>query len=80
MSGKTAAPPTVVGLSWAELNSALLRCDDLATLQRWFKDVVVKTGSLTRALRVYSRMSVVRREAELTALKAAVAAKNKEAA
>lgn len=63
----------VTQLSWSELNTALQDCGEMAVLQEWLTEMM-RTGRLTRALRVYGRMSVVRREIEIAAIKSTVAA------
>jgi hypothetical protein len=53
----------------------LLECDDVPTLQRWLDEIVDETGSLMRALRVHSRMNVVRRAKEVREIKRSVGKK-----
>ena len=55
-------------LSWSNLCSQLLLCNDVATLQRWLA-VTVTGGVLYRALRVHGRMNAVRRAQELAEIK-----------
>jgi len=66
--GVLPAVPTVTQLSWSQLNYVLLDCDDVKTLQDWL-DVTVATGLLTRSVRIYGRLSTVRRAGELKDLK-----------
>ena len=70
-------PTTVIGLSWSQLNEALLECDDVATLQRWLAEVTAKTKSVHRALRVHSRMNTVRRAKEVAETRRLVHANGK---
>lgn len=71
MGGKFNPAASVLGLSWSQLNSTLLDCKELSTLERWLAEEE-RSGSLIRALRVYGRLSVVRREQELKALRHSV--------
>ena len=59
---------SVAGLSWSQLNSTLLDCKDLPTLEHWLEEES-SSGNLVRTLRVYGRLSVVRRAEELAALR-----------
>jgi hypothetical protein len=68
-----AAAPAVTQLSWSQLNYVLLDCDDVKTLQDWL-DVTVATGLVTRSVRIYGRLSAVRRAGELKALRQQVVA------
>jgi len=61
----------VTALSWSGLNCALQGCKDIATLQAWLTEMM-RTGRMTRALRVYGRLSAVRRAEELAAIKITV--------
>ena len=65
--------PDVTQLSWSQLNYTLLECDDVKTLQAWL-DATVATGLVTRSVRVYGRLSAVRRAVELKDLKRRVMA------
>lgn len=56
-------------MTWAELNRQLLGCDDLAALQRMLRKAL-EAGHRGRALRVYGRMSAVRRAREMAELEA----------
>ncbi len=53
--------------SWARLNAALLECEDERMLRNWL-EAQISAGRRTRALRVYGRLSAVRRARELTEL------------
>lgn len=70
--------PDVTQLSWAELNESLLKCDDAVILRHWL-DAILLTGSVTRAMRVYGRMSTVRRASELRELRAQLKLRQKAA-
>ena len=69
----------VTQLSWSQLNHALLECTDATILQYWL-EVTTATGLLTRTLRIYKRLSVVRRVDELKDLKRQVVAAQRGAA
>ena len=56
------------GVSWAALNACLLDCEDQTELRRWLGREVASHRK-TRALRVYGRLSAVRRAQEVRALK-----------
>ena len=58
----------VTVLCYTDLNTELLACNDVDTLQAWLADTV-KTGSLYRSIRVHSRMNAVRRAQELADIK-----------
>ena len=68
----------VTALSWSGLNRALQGCKDVATLQAWLTEMM-RTGRMTRALRVYGRLSAVRRTEEIRAIKSTAAKCAKEA-
>jgi hypothetical protein len=51
-------------MSWSELNALLLACNDEAQLSLWLK-ASLKQCKLTRVMRIYGRMSVVRRAREV---------------
>ena len=61
----------VTALSWSQLNTALLECEDVASLQSWLA-ATVAAGHATRSMRVYGRMSAVRRYLELKDLRSKV--------
>lgn len=65
-------------MTWAELNRRLLGCDDLAALRRMLRRAL-EAGHRGRALRVYGRLSAVRRAREMAELEEKCAGK-KEAA
>lgn len=71
--GVLPAAPAVTQLSWSQLNYVLLDCDDVKTLQDWL-DATVATGLVTRSVRIYGRLSAVRRASELKALRQRVVA------
>ena len=58
----------VMSLTWSQLNYVLLECDDVKRLQNWL-DATVATGLITRSIRIYGRLSAVRRAGELKALR-----------
>lgn len=55
-------------MNWPALNEWLLECVDIKTLQSQLDEEVIK-GSLYRVLRVYGRLSAVRRAQELKEIK-----------
>ena len=65
MAGKRTA-----SLSWRDLNTTLLECEDVPTLRRWLSEVVAEGRSLHRALRVHGRLNAVRHAQEVAAIKA----------
>jgi hypothetical protein len=74
----TTTPVEVTKMSWMALNEALRRCTDESVLQHWL-DVTLKSSHAarnTRCLRIYGRLTVVRRQRELKELRS----KMKEAA
>jgi hypothetical protein len=58
----------VTFLSYSDLNTALLECDDLKVLNAWLS-ATVASGVLYRALRVHGRLNAVRRVQEVQAIK-----------
>ena len=62
-------------LSWAQLREKLNKCDDLVRLQAWLKEATSHC-SFTRIMRVYGRMSTVRRDLEVGGLRAGVGCKH----
>jgi len=68
-------PTSVVGLSWSQLNTVLLECDDLALLQRWLEQAMKDSNSVNRALRVHGRLCAVRRAREVKAIRQTMLAK-----
>jgi hypothetical protein len=58
----------VTQISYEDLNTALLECDDLMQLNKWLS-AVVASGVLYRALRVHGRLNAVRRAQEVQAIK-----------
>jgi hypothetical protein len=52
-------------MKWPELNLALTLCCDEVTLRRWLKEELKAGGPPYRALRIYGRLSAVRREREI---------------
>lgn len=67
----TTSPTEVTKMSWVALNEALRRCKDEAVLQHWL-DVTLGSAHAarnTRCLRIYGRLTVVRRTRELQELK-----------
>lgn len=66
-------------MSWAALNTALAACEDEAVLTRWLR-LSIEDGRLTRAVRVYGRLSAVRRKREVEELRTKCANGKKRAA
>jgi hypothetical protein len=64
-------------LRWGALNKALLECTDESKLRRWLDDTV-RSGHLTRSVRIYGRLNYVRRQREMRDIKAALAVNNSE--
>ena len=58
------------GTSFNALNEKLIECVDVRMLVEWL-EAEKSTGCLYRAMRVYGRLSAVRRAQELKALRAA---------
>jgi hypothetical protein len=68
----------VAALSWGDLCTELLQCDDVATLQGWLEQELrpdYAQPTLYRALRIHGRMNAVRRAQEITAINKRCAAK-----
>ena len=59
--------------SWAELNKALAETNDVMTLRHWLAATLASTRKSRkyRALRIYGRLSAVRRAEELREIKEA---------
>jgi len=58
----------ITKLSWAELNDALIHCNDMPTLQRWLDSAIAAPMSRTCIKRIYGRVSAVRRAVETRTL------------
>jgi hypothetical protein len=62
---------SITELSWVALNEALKHCTDEAELQRWLNTTLLSNhpARATRCLRIYGRLTVVRRMHEMQDLK-----------
>jgi hypothetical protein len=65
-------------ISWTDLNDLLRKCADLPQLSQWL-ETAIEDGVISRAVRVYGRLSTVRRAGELRELKAKVMEAQKKA-
>jgi len=63
----------LMDLSWSQLRETLNDCQDQKELERWLTTMTAH-GSFTRVMRVYGRLSTVRRQNEVAALKMGVMA------
>jgi len=79
MPKATAAPESVAGLTFYDLNALLLQTEDVDLLQKWLNQTVAE-GILYRALRIHGRLNGVRRQQELSRIRKACSAAQKEAA
>ena len=61
----------VTKMSWVALNEALRKCSDESVLQHWLDVTLRSTHAArnTRCLRIYGRLTVVRRTRELKELR-----------
>jgi hypothetical protein len=66
-------------ISWTDLNDLLRNCKDLRQLSQWL-ETAVKDGVISRVVRIYGRLSAVRRAGELRELKAKVMEAQKRSA
>jgi hypothetical protein len=62
------AASSIHSLSWSALNRLLLTCADEQILRQWLDDTAA-AGRATRAMRIYGRLSAVRRTHELKILR-----------
>lgn len=52
-------------MKWPLLNTTVASCQDESTLRKWLRQELDAGGPSYRALRVYGRLSYVRRQREL---------------
>ena len=72
---------TPVGMSWSQLNAALMETEDEGKLAAWLKEMLDGASmSMSRALRIHGRLNGVRRAREIKEIRERVAAKRKKAA
>ena len=65
--------------SFNELNESLIECEDASELASWL-EVEKTSGCFYRAMRVYGRLSAVRRESEVKEIKRACGGQKRRAA
>lgn len=62
-----------IEMSWPELNRVVKQCGDEAKLRRWLRDEMQRRGPIYRAMRIYGRLSAVRRKREVDEIRKKVA-------